>query len=320
MRKRVIQLVSVTLALGALLWLLHNIGWGTIGAALVRVGWHGMILLSAVTLLECVLDGASLWIIMGPPLRIGYAIAVNSAGAMLNLIIPWESGEVLKGGLLRRHFASANAISGTIIWNYIFKISRPTVSALTAVLAAFLCRHVVSSWTIRIVLLANAGAFLPYLGLRLLIRWGAAAGLLKLLAMIPVVRRHTKQWVELARHIDTQIRAFWHERPADYLKVFVLQAVARATGWASIYACFRFLGLPYTFAQATLVYATMNVAEYVIAILPARVGVPEGTAFFAFKFLGMDSTLGVIVYVILRVRGIAASGLLTPFAFFELGR
>ena len=61
----------------------------------------------------------------------------------------------------------------------------------------------------------------------------------------------------------------------------------------------------------------MNVAEYVIAILPARVGVSEGTAFFAFKFLGLDPTLGLILYVVLRVRTVFVNGVLTPFAFLD---
>jgi hypothetical protein len=123
--------------------------------------------------------------------------------------------------------------------------------------------------------------------------------------------------VDLARNIDHEVRRFWQQRPAAYLKVFVYQAIARMTGWFGIYAGFKFVGLPYGFAQATLVYATMNVAEYVIAILPARVGVSEGTAFFAFKFLGLDPTLGLILYVVLRVRTVFVNGLLTPLAFLN---
>jgi hypothetical protein len=243
-------------------------------------------------------------------------VLVNSAGATLNLILPWESGEILKTGLLHTHFESKDAISGTVIGNYIFKLSRPAVSALTAVLAWLLCRDV-TAFTMGIVLLANLCAFLPYGVLRLLVQYGAAVGLIKVLTLIPGVRRHPSHWVELARNIDHDVRQFWQQRPAAYLKVFVYQAVARTTGWFSIYAGFKFIGLPYGFAQATLVYATMNVAEYVIAILPARVGVSEGTAFFAFKFLGLDFTAGVILHVILRARTIFVNGVLTPLAFLN---
>jgi len=314
--KKVIQLVAVVCALAALLWLLRRIGWSTISDAIKSVGWGGAAVLCALTLAETIFDGAALCTIVGTRLRLLFAVLVNSAGSTLNLILPWESGEVLKTGLLHPHFGSKDAISGTLIWNYIFKLSRPAVSALTALLAWMLCRQV-SAFTMGIVLAANLCAFLPYGVLRLLIQHGAAEGLVKVLKLIPGVRRHPSHWVELARNIDHEVRQFWQQRPTDYLKVFVYQAIARMTGWFSIYAGFKFIGLPYGFAQATLVYATMNVAEYVIAILPARVGVSEGTAFFAFKFLGLDPTAGVILYVVLRVRTIFTNGILTPFAFLN---
>jgi hypothetical protein len=314
--KKVIQLVSVLCAVAALLWLLGRIGWSTIGDAIKSVGWGGAAVLCALSLAETVLDGAALCTIVGPRLRLAFAVVVNSAGSTLNLILPWESGEVLKTGLLHTHFSSKDAISGTIIWNYIFKLTRPAVSALTAVLAWILCREASAS-TIAMVLVANLLAFLPYVVLRLFIQYGAAESLVKVLKMIPGIRRHPSHWVDLARNIDHEVRRFWQQRPAAYLKVFVYQAIARMTGWFGIYAGFKFVGLPYGFAQATLVYATMNVAEYVIAILPARVGVSEGTAFFAFKFLGLDPTLGLILYVVLRVRTVFVNGLLTPLAFLN---
>ena len=319
MRKTVIQLVAVVFALGMLVWLLNRIGWQTVGSALERVGWRGMALLAIYPILETMLDGAALWIIMGPPLKLGFAVAVNCAGSMLNLVVPWESGEILKGGLLRKHFESAEAISGTVIWNYIFRISRPAVSALTAVLTWLFWRDL-PRFTIGVILAANAFAFLPYLVLRFAVRWGAARGLMKVLSKLPIVKRHPRHWVDLALDVDRRIQRFWQERPRDYLKVFGLQVLARATGLAGIYTCFRLMDLPYTLVQATGLYATMNVAEYVIAILPARVGVPEGSAYFVFKFLGLDPATGVIVYVILRVRSLAANGLLTPFAFLRMNR
>ena len=314
--KKIIQLVSVVCAIAALLWLLGRIGWSTIAGGIKSVGWGGAAALCALSLAETILDGAALCTIVGTRLRLAFAVFVNSAGSTLNLILPWESGEILKTGLLHTQFASKDAISGTIIWNYIFKLSRPAVSALTAVLAWILCREV-NAFTLGIVLVANVCAFLPYGVLRLVIQYGAAEGLVKVLKLIPGVRRRPDHWVDLARNIDREVRQFWQQRPTAYLKVFVYQAIARMTGWFGIYAGFKFVGLPYSFAQATLVYATMNVAEYVIAILPARVGVSEGTAFFAFKFLGLDPTLGLILYVVLRVRTLFVNGVLTPFAFLN---
>ena len=79
----------------------------------------------------------------------------------------------------------------------------------------------------------------------------------------------------------------------------------------------RALGAHYSFGQVALAYATLNVAEFVTAVLPARVGVSEGSSFFLFQFIGLDPVLGVIMAVILRVRTIVANGVITPFAFLH---
>ena len=315
-RKTIIQLVCVSASLAALLWLLGRIGWGTIGHALGQVGWKGLTALMVLGWIESFTDGTALWVVMGQRLRYGFGIAVNAAGSMLNLILPWESGEVLKGTLLRGQFGTPSAVSGTILWNYIFKISRPAVS-LTAAVCAWAFSSGTDGFRLGIILTANLLSFLPYLVLRVLIRYGAAAGLVRVLGIVPVLRRHSGHWIESARTIDREVKQFWHERPTDYLKVFGLQLVARATGWASIYGALNALGMECSFAQASLLYATVNVADYIVAVLPARVGVSEGTSYFIFKFLGLDPATGVIMYVVLRIRTILANGLLTPAAFFN---
>ena len=139
-RKRLVQLVCVTGALVGLVWLLGRIGWATIAGALGRVGWLPLVILFLLGWTETATDGAALWVVMGNRLRLGFAVTVNAAGSMLNLILPWESGEVLKGTLLHGQFGTQSAVSATIIWNYVFKISRPVVSLAAAVCAWALCR------------------------------------------------------------------------------------------------------------------------------------------------------------------------------------
>ena len=124
MIKKVVQLVSVVCAIGVLIWLLSRIGWPTIYQALHSVGLGGAVVLCALSLSETILDGAALCTVVGSRLRLAFAVVVNAAGATLNLVLPWDSGEILKTGLLRGHFGSKDAVSGTIIWNYIFQVSR----------------------------------------------------------------------------------------------------------------------------------------------------------------------------------------------------
>ncbi|MGB8296864.1 MAG: lysylphosphatidylglycerol synthase transmembrane domain-containing protein [Polyangia bacterium] len=315
-RKTLIQLVCVIASLVGLAWLLGRIGWATVGSALVRVGWPALAVLMLLGWCESVADAAALWVIMRRRLPLGFVVTVNAAGSMLNLILPWESGEVLKGTLLRERVGTQPAISGTIIWNYVFKISRPALSMAAALCGWALCDGI-DRFHVGVILAANALAFLPYFGLWICIRYGAAKGFLRVLDLIPILRRHPERWGEVARQIDREVKLFWHERPAAYLKVFFLQILARMTGWASYVVALQALGAHYSFGQVALAYATLNVAEFVTAVLPARVGVSEGSSFFLFQFIGLDPVLGVIMALMLRVRTIVANGVIAPFAFLR---
>jgi hypothetical protein len=312
--KKALQLMAVGVALAMLLSLLHRIGWATIANAFSRVDWVSAALLVAFGLAEVTLDALALRVIAGRSLRVGNAVALNAASGMMNLILPWESGEVLKVALLRDSVRSSHAVSTTIIWNYIFKVSRPTLS-LAAALVAVLLSHTTPLKTLGVVVLANLLAFVPYLLLRFAIRFGATEKVVKLMRHLPYLRRSPEHWAELARTIDTQVRAFWRDRPWAYVQVFVLQLVARSIGWLNVYVGCRAFGLPYGIQTAALLYATLNVAEYIIALMPARVGVSEGTAFFVFKYYGLNAPIGLLLSTFLRVRNIALSFLIAPWAF-----
>lgn len=313
--KALFQLICVAASLLVLIWLLNHIGWATLRQSLLQVGWSGIALLLALGWIESFADGSALWVVMGTRLRFGFLIAVNAAGSMLNLILPWESGEILKGTLLRGYSGTSQAISGTILWNYIFKISRPTVSVAAAMCAWFLV-HDIERYKLTVILFACVLSFVPYFVLRVLIRFGAAAGLLRVLSFIPIVRRHPAHWIGIARNIDHEVKTFWHQRPRDFLKIFGLQLVARICGWISIYIALHALGMDCSFGQASMIYAGVNMVDYIVAVLPARVGVSEGSSYFIFQFLELNPALGVIMYVVLRIRTIVTNGLLTPAAFF----
>jgi hypothetical protein len=313
-RKRILQLVCVTASVATLLWLLQRIGWSTIGTALSQVGWLSATVLFLLALAEGVFDGIALRVVTGPSLSTWFTIAVNSASSLLNLVLPWESGEILKGGLMRQTLGTSEAVSSTVIWNYVFKISRPAFGLAAALMAVVLCPKTPAA-TLSLIVAGNVIAFAPYLLLRFVIRFGAAEKLVKLARHLPYVRRSPEHWVDVARTIDRQVLAFWHERPWAYVQCFLLQVLARSTGVLNLYVGFWAMGMPYGLAEATLLHATMNIAEYIISLLPARVGVGESTAFVVFRLYGFDSGMGLVLYTFLRVRNILVHGFITPFAF-----
>jgi len=87
-RKTLVQLVCVTGSLAGWCGCLGRRRWATIGSALARVGLAGVSILMLLSWIETVADGAALWVVMGQRLRLGFAVTVNAAGSMLNLILP----------------------------------------------------------------------------------------------------------------------------------------------------------------------------------------------------------------------------------------
>lgn len=315
-RGRIIQLVFFLVALAALLWLLHKVGWSNIGQALVRVGLLGGLVIVAFGFAETILDSIAVSVAIHQP-RAGRVIFFNSLGGVLNQLLPFDLGEVIKVALLHRTFPGGATIPGTIIWNYIFKISRPLVTLLAA-LIGLLGALTIDSSVRYLVLLGAVVSFLPYVGLRLVLRQGAATLVVRLLRFLRIVRRNPERIVAAALEIDRTAIGFWQARRAAFLSMLFLQMGARLASWLSLFAALRLMGTSVTFAEGALLYAAMNTAELLIGLLPARLGVGEGAAFAVFKLCGLSSETGVIMYVILRLKNIFANGSLAPFAFLRM--
>jgi len=186
--KTIAYIVFPLLAAGALVWLLNRIGWERIGNTLATVGWKGVLILAALGFTECLFDSAALRAAMLKHIGLYRVLTYNSVGAIVNSIVPGEMGEVAKASLLRRHGTLQDAIAGTVLWNYIFKLSRPLV-AFSAAATAWILGHGIENWVAAVVLLATLMAFLPFFLFRLLVKKGAAGLIVKLLRALRIIRK-----------------------------------------------------------------------------------------------------------------------------------
>jgi hypothetical protein len=137
------------------------------------------------------------------------------------------------------------------------------------------------------------------------------------MGMLPVVGRYSPRWIDAAAAIDDEIRQFWREHPREYGLLFTSQLVGRLLGWATIHVLLLSLGINRGFALSSLVFALLTVADYLVTILPARIGVSEGSTYFLFQFLALPAPLGVILYAMLRIRTIAGNLVLLPLGLFS---
>jgi Lysylphosphatidylglycerol synthase TM region len=317
-RAKVVQLLCFVAALGAMFWLLTKIGWASIGQALLRIGIGGAMLLAALGFMESILDGIAMAVAITQR-RSGRVIFFNSLGAVLNQLLPFDLGEVAKAALIHRTFPRGATIAGTIVWNFIFKISRPLVTLLAAVTGLIGAASI--DLSVRYLILGGALlSFIPYMVLRLVLRRGAAVMIVRLLRFLRITRRDPEKLLVVAREIDLTSSGFWQQRRSAFLGILFLQMGARLASWLSVFAALRLIGTSTTFTEGAALYAALNTAEFLITVIPARMGVAEGAAFGIFKLCGMSSSLGVIVYVVLRLKALITSGALAPFAFLGQGR
>jgi hypothetical protein len=231
----------------------------------------------------------------------------NSTGALVNTFIPLEAGEVVKGALLRQRSTHPQVLAGLVIWNYVWKIAKPC--ALLLFFVAGVALGNVYPGELRWPVLGGVVvSVLPYVLLRMLLRQRPAERLTRLLVRVPRLKPKLGGWVEGAIRLDREVRQFWGSYPRAYAKIFVLVLLARLLGIATLAVLAPRLGIPSDPGSLAFLYATSMVAEYVTMLLPARLGVGEGSAFLLFQVMGLDPVAGLVMAVIGRIRAVVMLG------------
>lgn len=311
---------SVTLiALAGLFFLLSRIGWPEILRHLREVGFAGFGALCLVGSVEAALDGLA--IRRASDRRVGFwnAVVLNQEGAAVNLLMPGEAGEVYKATLLSKHVPPRQATSAIVVWNMGFRLSKSIVVFAAACGAfAFLPeRRDTAAWCLG---LASFNLLL-YFGLSAVLkrRW---VGRFLSKWKHPALRRI----VEHLREAEGEAATYARRRPRDYAAIVAFQSGARAAALATSCLALRFLGDGGELSLYLLIYASMELASYIVSLLPTKIGTSEGSAYLVFEFLKLHGPLGAILQVVLRLKQLAvivvfvAIGLLSGSARRETAR
>ncbi len=308
------RILIALLAAGLLVYLLHRVGFDTIGQAFGRLGWQGALVILAMGLLENAFNALALVRAVGG--RVGFfnALCYNGAGAIINSVIPWESGEIVKGTLLRRHLSGQDAVCGTVVWNYLLKLSTP-VAGLTASVIALVVGHELAPALAWAVVGLSVLSFLPYLGLRYLLNKGVAGGVIGFLRRVRLIRKDPAELQRWATELDGKLKEFHRDHPRDWLAMFLFQIGARTTVLAGWFVSSRLLGYEYEFGTCALVFSGFSIASYVLMVIPAKIGVNEGTGYALFAAYGLDGGAGLITTVVGHLRVILTNGVAALFAF-----
>ncbi|HOG44494.1 MAG TPA: lysylphosphatidylglycerol synthase domain-containing protein [bacterium] len=290
-------------SLTVLFFLLRHIGFDKVGESFVKVGIPGAVILIILGLIE---NGSDAWALsFAIPGKISFINVFSSSctGSLVNLIIPWEAGEVVKVGLLKRSTGATAAIKGIILWNYILKLSKPC-AVITILIISFLAGYDYRTDHFTIVFGAALIGFLPYFGMMILIRSNISVKLAKLLKLLG--RKNSDDLLKKAEEMDSSLKKFRKERPRDYRAVLFIQFFARFVSWATFLACAYLAGFDYSFSMLSLAYCAIALSGYIVSFIPAKIGVGEGAGFLIFSFLGLDGGAGLLITFILRIKAIIA--------------
>ncbi len=316
-RRYLRAIARVVIPLGGLALLaalLAQVGWTSIAEALGRIGIGTGLAILALGVGEILFDSVALRRAMLRQVGLAYTMMCNGAGTLVNQAVPFEVGEVVKGALLRRASRGGGVISGVVVWNYAFKLSKPALGVACFGVALIL-GHGFQTRVAFMVLAGVAASFLPYLALRILIRLRPAERGARLMARVPLLRRWTPRWADAAARLDAAVHGFWDAHPRAYLAVLGWQVAGRATNLVALGLMLGALGLPSTIGATLFVYAALIAADYITILVPARVGVNEAATFLLFKMLGLDAEAGLVIGLVFRMRGILAQA---PFAVAAL--
>jgi len=300
---KIVKILIFIFSLTVLFFLLRHIGFDKVGESFVKVGIPGAVILIILGLIE---NGSDAWALsFAIPGKISFikVFSSNCIGALTNLIIPWEAGEVVKVGLIKKETGASSAIKGIVLWNYIFKLSK-AYALITILIISFIAGHDYRTDHFTIVFGAALIGFFSYFGTMILIRSNISVKLAKLLKLLG--RKNSDDLLKKAEEMDSSLKKFRKERPRDYRAVLFIQFFARFVSWATFLACAYLAGFDYSFSMLSLAYCAIALSGYIVSFIPAKIGVGEGAGFLIFSFLGLDGGAGLLITFILRIKAIIA--------------
>jgi glycosyltransferase 2 family protein len=302
---RTTNLILVGLALVFFIWMLHQVGWHTIGEQLLKVGWWWPVLLlpyGVVTWLEAVSWD---YLLLSPAHRPSLArlFRLRLGGEALNTLTPTAGlgGEPFKASRLAALGVPWEEATASVVIH-------KGVAVLSLVLYIFLGLALVSFFLPLagyLEMLLGLGAFLLAGGALLFILVqgrGPCMGVVRLLERLGLCPRRLKEKEAELESLDAAMAFFYREYPGRGLLSLALFFLAWLAHAVEVYLMFWFLGHPISWGLAVCLDALAMLFTAMGFFIPAALGVQDGGNVLLALGFHLGATLGAAFSILRRLR------------------
>lgn len=306
-KKIILHGVAVMVGGLGLIFLLNHIGWAVIGSALSQISLSGGFVLLSLCALEAIFDAMALKQALLARGSLFKILWVNQLGCLANLVLPAESGELVKMGLLKTSHPN-NYVSGILIWNLLARFSKPLVLVLLALIALAGLPHYRLQAVI--FLLIATLMFASYFVVLLILKKTWSSRILQSLENRHLLS-HTfvRRLTQKIREMEHELIEFSTHFPKRTRWIISLQMAARTAQLVGMIILLHYLGMESNLLMACLIYCGLQLMSYLLPLLPTRIGTTEGSAYILFLYLGLNGGLGALIQVIIRLGQLLTIGL-----------
>ena len=297
--------ITFLLGLALLVFVIYRIGYESILQSVARVGW-GFFLVLALNLARHLSRAASLYLAVEPERRTfkyRSAVAARFGGEAVNFFSftgPFL-GDATKAVLLRKNLPLTYGASAVIIDNILYYISVILVvlAGVAALVVAFGSSGTgINNALILIVLFSIAGFVALILAISY--RVTPASFAIKALASRNLAPSFLLRKQQNILDVENNVFQFYHNRRADFFKVFGISLGVHVLSVAEVYLALKFLGYDALVSTAFIIESLTKVINAVFSFIPGTIGVYEGGNGIILQTLGYTAAVGVALALVRR--------------------
>lgn len=300
-----IQVITFLAGVGLLALLIYKIGYDKILEPLSAVGW-GFAVVLALNVARHLSRAGSLYLAIEPEHRsTGYwsVVAARFAGEAVNFFSfagPFL-GDATKAVLLKKRMPLAHGASAVIIDNILYYLS--VILVILIGVATLIVGFGTGGAGLANALAAIAiFSILGFIGLILAIQYRFTP----LSWLVRAMEKKGKAPTFLLKkqggilEVENNVFRFYHDRRADFYKVFGISLAVHALSVAEVYIALRYLGETVPISVAYITESLTKVINVAFSFVPGTIGVYEGGNGIILQILGYTAAIGVALALVRR--------------------